>query len=60
MCCRAGGKYDNSIDDIDRRILEPLGHRKDKLINEALQELEQRAKKIKVFRSYPKAEIDKM
>ncbi len=30
------------------------GHRKDKLINEALQELEYRAKKIKVFGSYPK------
>ncbi len=33
------------------------GHRKDKLINEALQELEQRAKKTKVFGSYPKANM---
>lgn len=33
------------------------GHRKDKLINEALQELEKREKKIKVFGSYPKANL---
>ncbi len=34
------------------------GHRKDKLINAALQELEKDITKIKVFGSYPKAEID--
>lgn len=32
-------------------------HRKDKLINEALQELEQRAERIRVFGSYPKANL---
>lgn len=32
------------------------GHRKDKLINEALQELEQRTERIKIFGSYPKWE----
>lgn len=38
-------------------FIDAEGHRKDKLINEALQELEKRAKKIKVFGSYPKANM---
>lgn len=33
------------------------GHRKDRLINEALQELKRSIRKVKIFGSYPKAEL---